>query len=86
MSQTPESIIAYQSRLKHIIDEEARLADVKYHATQEGLEKGLQEGKKEEKIETAKKLIAKGFSNEEIQEITDLSLEAIQHVRDHHEK
>ena len=32
MSQTKETIIAYQSRLKYILDEEARLEDAKYHA------------------------------------------------------
>ena len=77
LSQTPETIIAYQSRLKYILDEEAKLEDVKYHAEQEGIEKGIEEGVKK----VAKKMIAKGKSNEEIMDDTDLTLEEVEALR-----
>ncbi|MFJ5763891.1 hypothetical protein ACIP9C_00925 [Lysinibacillus sp. NPDC093210] len=32
LSSDPESIIAYESRVKFMIDEEATLEDAKYHA------------------------------------------------------
>lgn len=109
LSQDPESIIAYQSRVKYIIDEAAALEDAKYHAEQAGIKKGIQKGMKEgiqkgmqEGIEKgiqkgieegiqkgiqegmreiAKKMIAKGNSNEEIVELTNLTIEEIQVFR-----
>ncbi|OEC01239.1 hypothetical protein GY31_13075 [Lysinibacillus sphaericus] len=109
LSQDPESIIAYQSRVKYIIDEAAALEDAKYHAEQAGIEKGIQKGMKEGiqkgieegkqrgiqegmqkgiqkgiqegMREIAKKMIAKGNSNEEIVELTNLTIQEIQVLR-----
>lgn len=69
LSQTPESIIAYHSRLKAITDEEAKL-DYAMH-------KGIEEGIKK----VAKKMIVKGKSNEEIIDNTDLTLEEVEALR-----
>lgn len=69
MSQTPDTMIAYHSRLKAIIDEEAKL-DYTEH---KGIEKGI-------KI-IVKKMIAKGKNNEEIMEMTDLTLEEIESIK-----
>lgn len=97
LSQDPESIIAYQSRVKNIIDEAATIEDAKYHAEQagikkgilkgmqEGIEKGIEEGMQKGIQEgmrvIAKKMIAKGNSNEEIVELTNLTIEEIQELR-----
>lgn len=44
LSQSPEDYYAYQSRLKYILDEAAKLEDTKYIAEQEGLLKGIERG------------------------------------------
>ncbi|MEG0385832.1 MAG: Rpn family recombination-promoting nuclease/putative transposase [Solibacillus sp.] len=54
MSQTPETVIAYQSRLKVLNDEEARLADMREIGIEEGIEKGIKQGI-EKGIEKGKK-------------------------------
>ena len=46
-------------------------------ATNKGIEQGIEQGRKEEKIETAKKLLAKNRSLEEIMELTELSEQEI---------
>jgi len=85
LSQDPESIIAYESRVKFMIDEVATLEDAKYHAEQVGIEKGIQEGMQkgiQEGIKViARKMIGKGNSNEEIMELTSLTFEEIQVLR-----
>lgn len=43
LSQTPETVIAYHSRLKAIEDHELSIL----HAKEEGIEEGIEEGKKE---------------------------------------
>ncbi|WP_264879250.1 Rpn family recombination-promoting nuclease/putative transposase [Sporosarcina sp. NCCP-2378] len=44
LSQSPEEFLAYQSRLKYILDEEAKFDDVKHMAEKKGLEEGRQKG------------------------------------------
>ena len=43
LSQSKENIITYQSRLKHILDEEGKLDDVRYLSEKKGEEKGRKE-------------------------------------------
>jgi len=97
LSQDPESIIAYESRVKYIIDQAALIDDAKYHGElagiekgrkegfqkgmQEGMEKGIQEGIQEGIKAIVKKMILKGNSNEEIMELTNLTVEEIQTLR-----
>lgn len=73
LSQTPETIIAYNSRLKAILDEEARLDDVREKSLEEGFEQGI------EKV--ARKMLAKGKSNEEIIDATDLTIKEVEALR-----
>ena len=47
LSQTPESIIAYEARLKKIIDDEAKIDYARHKGEEKGLEKGLKRGRKE---------------------------------------
>lgn len=77
LSQTPETIIAYQSRLKYMIDEVAKLEDAKYHAQQEGIEKGIEKGIKA----VAKNMIASGYDNEQIMQLTSLTVEEVLQLR-----
>lgn len=97
LSQDPESIIEYESRVKYIIDQAALIDDAKYHGElagiekgrkegfqkgmQEGMEKGIQEGIQEGIKAIVKKMILKGNSNEEIMELTNLTVEEIQTLR-----
>ena len=89
LSQTPETIIAYQSRLKYILDEEAKLDDAKYYAEQEGREKGMEQGieqgieqgREQGIAQVAKKMIVKGKSNEDIMDATDLTLDVVEALR-----
>ncbi|QPQ36014.1 hypothetical protein [Lysinibacillus sp. JNUCC-52] len=77
ISQDPDNIIAYQSRVKYLLDEEAKMEDAKYYAEQEGIEKGIKQG-----IEgIAKKMILKGNSDREIIDLTNLSFEELQALR-----
>jgi len=48
---------------------------------EEGLNKGIQEGMLKKSIDTAKKLIYKGMTNEDIAELTDLSINDIIQIR-----
>ena len=47
----------------------------------EGIEEGIESGKKEEKLEIAKKMLAMGTSIENIAKVTDLSIEEIQNLK-----
>ena len=85
LSQTPDTIIAYQSRLKTIIDEEAKLDYAEYKGIEkgreEGIKQGIEQGIEEGIKKVAMKMIAKGKSNEEIMDATDLTLEDIEKLR-----
>uniref|UniRef100_A0A7C5Z0T8 Rpn family recombination-promoting nuclease/putative transposase n=1 Tax=Caldicellulosiruptor owensensis TaxID=55205 RepID=A0A7C5Z0T8_9FIRM len=50
----------------------------------EGLQQGLQQGFEKSKIETAERMILKGYKDEEIAEITGLSLEKVKELRAKH--
>ncbi|MDM5247549.1 Rpn family recombination-promoting nuclease/putative transposase [Lysinibacillus sp. G4S2] len=78
LSLSQEDVIAYQSRLKYILDEEAKLEDVKHMAEQ----KGIEEGKKEEKEEIANNLLANDMDIEFISKITGLSVERIEEIKE----
>jgi len=53
-----------------MIDEVAKLEDAKYHAQQEGIEKAV-----------AKKMIASGYDNEQIMQLTSLTVEEVLQLR-----
>lgn len=85
LSQTPETIIAYQSRLKLLIDEEARLADAREIGVEEGREEGLTEGIEIGKEEGIKEviicLIESGFTDADIARVAKQPIELVQEVR-----
>lgn len=82
LNQTPEVKIAYESRLKAILDEEARLSYVREKSLKEGIAEGKKQGIEEAIKNVAKKMIAKGKSNEDIIDATDLTLPEVEALRE----
>ena len=56
-----------------------RIAEREY-AFKEGIEKGIEKGKKENSVQIAKVLYKKGMSSDEIIDITNLTHEEIQSI------
>lgn len=85
ISQSPETILAYQLRLKYILDEEARYIDGinkgREQGVKEGLKKGLEQGRKQEQIELVKKLLNRHEPIEEIMDLLDISREEIERIK-----
>lgn len=78
LSRSKEDILAYESRLKYILDEEGKLDDVKYKAEK----KGREVGRLEEKEEIARKsLIKKNLDIETIVDLTGLSIERVLEIK-----
>ena len=80
LSISKEDVFAYESRLKYIMDEEAKLEDVKFMAEKKGREEGREKGKQEEKEETARILLAKQVDVDFIAEVTGLTVEQIREI------
>lgn len=96
LSRSPEEAFAYESRLKYILDEEAKLGDARYLAEKEGRQKGLREGREEgleqgreqgreqgkqlEKEETVKRLFKLSLTIDQIVEATSLELEVVERI------
>ncbi|MFB7156002.1 Rpn family recombination-promoting nuclease/putative transposase [Lysinibacillus sp. NPDC056232] len=85
ISQSPETILAYQSRLKYILDEEARYIDGinkgREQGKTEGIKEGLEKGRKQEQIELVKKLLQRHEPIEEIMGLLGLSREKIERIK-----
>lgn len=85
LSQTPDSVIAYHSRLKVILDEEAKLKYAQHKGMEaglaEGIEQGIEQGKKKQALETARVLLAQQIPEVIIQQATGLTLEEIQAIK-----
>ena len=77
LSLSQEDVIAYQSRLKYILDEEAKLDDVKHMAEQKGMQKGIEEAKEE----IANNLLGNNMDIDFISKITGLSMERIEEIK-----
>ena len=77
---TKEEHMLYERSLKEKWDYENVLAYTYAEGKQEGREEGKQEGIQEGKLVTARKLKAKGYSVEEISEITELPISEIEQL------
>ena len=82
---TKEERMLYERSLKEKWDYENVLAYAVNEAGEkkyaEGIEKGIEKGIHEEKLVTARKLKAKGYSAEEISEITELPTSEIERLK-----
>lgn len=74
LSQSSEERIAYQSRLKYILDEEAKYDHARHEGRKEGIEQGI--------LKVAKELIGLGLDIATIQKATGLTKEEIEALKD----
>ncbi|MFS0644685.1 Rpn family recombination-promoting nuclease/putative transposase [Siminovitchia sp. 179-K 8D1 HS] len=84
LSGTQEEILAYQARLKKVLDEEAaiREAELREQEAQErGWKKGLEKGRKERSEEIARRLLANKTDVKTVAEITDLPKERVLEIQ-----
>jgi predicted transposase/invertase (TIGR01784 family) len=75
-----EQYAAYETNLLDYWTAKAVMVTAQEEAWKEGREKGLAEGEKRKALETAHKMRDKGFSAEEIGELTGLSLDEVQEL------
>lgn len=80
LSMSEEERALYEYREKALLDYIDAMDYAKRKGEREGIEKGERAGEKKAKLETAKKMLEKGFSIELIKEITGLSEEQIQNI------
>ncbi len=84
-SWTKEELAAYDYMIMIQQDlkgrEELAVIKAEQKSTEKGIEKGIEKGSKNEKIEIAKKMLQKGFSIEVIAEVTGLSVEEIEKIK-----
>ncbi|ARF12830.1 hypothetical protein SporoS204_00770 [Sporosarcina ureae] len=88
MSLNSEERLAYEVRLKQVLDQEAAVNEAKWRlevaekrATERGIEQGIEQGKTEEKEHIARKLLLKDLDIELVVETTGLSLERVQEMK-----
>ncbi|WP_375200380.1 hypothetical protein [Bacillus sp. RS11] len=74
LNLSQEEVIAYLSRIKYILDEEAKLDDVKHMAEQKG--------KEEAKEEIVNNLLVNNMDIDFISKITGLSMERIEEIKE----
>lgn len=76
LSMTPEQFLAYESRLKYIMDEEAKKEGMK-----SGLKRGSERCKKKAIELIARRLLSNGAEIQYVMEITDLAKEEVIAIR-----
>ena len=70
------------SKMGEFVSNVARLLDeAQMKKFNEGIQQGMQKGKLEGRLEVARKLIQRGFSDEDIADITELDVEKIKELR-----
>lgn len=82
LSQTSDSIIAYQSRLKAIIDEEAKIDYAEYKGLEKGIERGIEQGQEKGKVEVVLAGAENGLDIPTLAKITGYSEERVQEILD----
>lgn len=96
ISMTPEQFLAYESRLKHILDEEAAKREAELRAKkaekdgmergiergiERGMELGIEQGEKKAKKSIAQRLLSDGTKIQYVMDITGLSKEEILEIK-----
>ena len=78
MTWTKAELDVYDSEIIYIQDQKGQIEYAREKGLEIGMEKGLEKGKKQNAIETAKKLKTMGLSIEQIAEATELSISEIE--------
>lgn len=76
LSSTQEEVLAYEARLKHVLDEEAAIREAKLReieARREGMQEGLQMA--------AKRMLQEGFDVETVVRLSGLSKEQVEKIK-----
>lgn len=88
LSGNVEEMLAYEARMKHVLDEEAMIREAELReiearekGMQIGLQEGLQQGRQEEKKEMARRLLAKGMDIKDVVETTELAEELVLKIK-----
>ena len=80
LSGTQNEVLAYEARLKHVLDEEATVREAELRE-QEAHQEGRQKGRQEEKEMTARRLLAKGMDIEDVVELVELDEEQVIRIK-----
>ena len=84
LSQSPEERMAYISRLKYILDEEAKYDHARDEGEKAGIEKGIEQGIKQGAYQKILEIISNGIENkipvEIIAVMTKLSIDEVQKI------
>lgn len=96
LSMTPEQYLAYESRLKHILDEEAAKREAELRAQEaekdgmergmkrgmkRGIERGMERGEEKAKKSIAQRLLSDGTEIQYVMNITGLSKEEVLEIQ-----
>ena len=57
------------------------IKEVEEETMRKGIEQGIQQGQRKQAVQTAKRMLSKGFPDSEIEELTGLSKQEIDHIR-----
>jgi predicted transposase/invertase (TIGR01784 family) len=88
LSATHEDVLAYEARLKQVLDEEAarieaELREKEAHekGLEEGIEKGIEKGGTVEKFTIAKRMLKEGLEVKVVAKFTELTTEQVQKIK-----
>lgn len=84
LSATQEEVLAYEARLKEVLDEEAARIEAELRekeAREEGRKVGRKEGASNEKLATARRMLLDGLDVELIAKFTDLDIKQVEEIK-----
>lgn len=73
LSATQEERLAYEVRLKQVLDADAAVREAELRV-QEAMEKGMENGRKKEREVIARRLLALGMNKEEVAKLAGLTM------------
>ena len=76
LSGSQEEVLAYEARLKSVLDEEAAVREAELRE-----QEAEKRGRKEEKEITARRLLAKGMDIDDVMEVTELNEEQVLKIK-----
>jgi len=80
LSGSQEEVLAYEARLKSVLDEEAAVREAELR-TIEAKQEGILQGEKQANEETARRLLAKGMDIDDVIEVTELNEEQVLKIK-----